>query len=232
MVKKLTGKIEGKYTEYLPDHLQERFERGLNDEELMHLQQEIALLDVRITSLVESLDRQVLSEEDILEDLIDTFPHMEEEDLEQFAKYMRDRMPENFVNHRTFKHLERLTEQYQNSINTGQVKKADQVLRTLFRLIYEGRRDGDVWDDIQNAMKQRRDLIKQEQDRQTKAAQLVTVDKVILLMEYTIAALREAVNKYVQDTEIRDFIFVEAETVYDGILTSGGSPQRNQIAMD
>ncbi len=232
MTKKLEAKQKSKYSEYLPDHLKRRYEAGLRDPHLLHLSREIALMDVHMQMLVENIDREVLVEDDIAKDLIEEFPDLDPEMANNIAARVRTWMPEHFVDYRTFKRLESLVAQYENSITKRQIQKADSSLRLLFQMIREGRRSGDVWEDIHKSMDQRRRLVDQEQKRMTQAAQLITVDKVVLLLELTIESLRVSVDKYVKDTEIRDYIFVEAERVYSDLLSDDGDQAAYQIEMD
>lgn len=46
----------GRYSKYLPAHLLDRYSQGQRDEQLLDLRQRIALLDVRLTELLEQLD--------------------------------------------------------------------------------------------------------------------------------------------------------------------------------
>ena len=46
----------GRYSKYMPTRLLERYQQGLNDEELLRLDDEIAVTDVRISELLEDID--------------------------------------------------------------------------------------------------------------------------------------------------------------------------------
>ena len=224
---------ENKYTESLPEHLQERYEKGLSDPHLLHLREEIGLMDIRIRMLVENLDREVLDEDEIHSDLMKEFPDLGEETCRALAGRIRGWMPDGFVDYRTFKRLETLVDMYDKAMLKREIRKADGALKELFQNIREGRKAGEVWHEISDITDQRRRLVDQEQKRLTQAAQLITVEKVVMLLDITIEALRGAIAKYVQDKEVRDFILVEAEEIYAELVGSGeGDTATYQIEMD
>jgi len=221
-----------RYKSFLPENLQEIYEAGLEDTRLLHLREEINLLDLRIKLLLENIDAEVLEEEDISEELEEKFPKIDEETRGELAHYIRSMQPEGFIDNRTFKRLEQKTEQYENAMERRELRKADAALRELFRSVRTGRRVGEIWDDIQSALDQRRRLVDQEQSRLTQQAQLLTVEKVVLLLELTIESLRLSVNKYVSDEEIRDYILVEAERNYNELIGGDSGGATYQIEMD
>ena len=231
--KQIEDTRKSKYQEHLPEHLRERYEEGLGDPHLLHLREEINLLDIRTKMLVENLDRQVLDEEDIYEDLISEFPDLDPDMAKAISKRVRGWLPDQFVDYRTFKRLETLVDKYDMAMLNRQIRNADSALRELHKVIREGRKSGEIWHEIAELTDQRRRLVDQEQKRQTQAAQLITVDKVVLLLDIAIEALRGAVSKYVSDQEIRDYVFVEAENIYSELLGSGPSDKATyKIQMD
>lgn len=231
--KQLADSRRSKYQEHLPEHLQDRYEEGLNDPHLLHLKEEINLLDIRIKMLVENLDRQVLSHEEIRDDLLSEFPGLSKKMAGDIAERVRSWMPEHFVDYRTFQRLETLVDKYDTAMLNRQIRKADGALRELHQTIRDGRKSGDVWHEISDITDQRRRLVDQEQKRLTQAAQLITVEKVVMLLDITIEALRGAVQKYVSDQEVRDYILVEAEEIYGELLGSGDKDKAAyQIEMD
>jgi hypothetical protein len=231
--RQLEDKRKSKYTEGLPEHLRERYEEGLTDPHLLHLKEEIGLMDIRIRMLVENLDRQVLDEDEIRDDILGEFPDLDPKMAKKLAHRIRGWMPDQFVDYRTFKRLETLVDMYDKALLKREIRKADGALKDLFQVIREGRRSGEVWHEISDITDQRRRLVDQEQKRLTQAAQLITVEKVVMLLGITIEALRGAVTKYVADQEIRDYILVEAEEIYGELLGSGESDKATyQIEMD
>ena len=231
--KQLEDSRQSKYQEHLPEHLQERYEQGLRDPHLLHLKEEINLLDIRIKMLVENLDRQVLSEEEIETDLLKEVDGLDEAMAKKVAVAVRQWMPDGFVDYRTFKRLEALVDMYDKAMLKREIRKADGALKELHSVIREGRKSGEVWHEISDITDQRRRLVDQEQKRLTQAAQLITVEKVVTLLDFTIEALRGALVKYVHDQEIRDFVLVEAEELYAGLLGSGESDTATyQVSVD
>lgn len=233
--RQLVDTQRSKYKEHLPEHLQERYERGLSDPHLLHLKEEIGLMDLRIKMLVENLDHQVLGKDEIKEDLKREFPSLGDEMADEIAERVRSWMPDNFVDYRTFKRLETLVDGYETSLMKREIRRADNTLKELFRNIREGRKAGEVWHEISDITEHRRKLVDQEQKRLTQAAQLITVDRVIMLLDVTIEALRGAVDKYVTDQEIRNYILVEAREIYGELLGSesdDGNRATYQIGMD
>lgn len=231
--KQLPVDRESKYKEHLPEHLQERYEKGLSDPYLLHVREEIALMDLRIKMLIENIDHQVLGEEDILEDLKSEFPDLDEKVAEKVAHRVRGWLPDAFIDYRTFRRLESLVDKYDNAMLNRQIRKADGALRELHQVIREGRKSGDIWREIQDVSDQRRRLVDQEQKRLTQAAQLIAVEKVVLLLEVALESLRGAVEKYVGDKEIQNYIFVEAEEIYGELTGSDpGDRATYQIGLD
>lgn len=48
----------GRYSKFMPHHLVGRYKESVNDPELLSLQQDIALLDARITEMLESMEQE------------------------------------------------------------------------------------------------------------------------------------------------------------------------------
>lgn len=221
-----------RFLEYLPDHLRRRYIEGLNDPELLHTRREVALIDVRIKTLLENLDREVMKAEDIAQELRREFPDITEATLGPLSEYIRKMMPEGFVDHRTFGRLEQLVDQYEDRIERRQITQADASLRQLFRMVREGRRIGDVWDDIEKAMDRRRRFAESEQKRLREANQTLTVERVITLLGFTIAALRESVIKHVLDQDVQRAILTDAQNAYSTHIAGGLDSASDDIVVD
>ena len=228
----MANKNDSRYTGFLPENLREIYESGLEDPTLLHLRQEIGVVDLHLKLLLETIDAQVLAEEDIAQELENLFPGLDENTRKGVAHYIRGMQPEHFIDNRTFKRLEAKVEQYENAMERRELRKADAALRELFRTIREGRRAGSVWDDIHDALDRRQKLVGSEQNRLTQQAQLITIEKVVLLLELTIQSLRASVERYITDEEIRDYILIEAERQYTELLGGGNSDATYQIGMD
>lgn len=216
------------YLRFLPPHLQERYIEGLQDPTLTHLSRQIALMDVRIKQLLENLDRQILTEDKIMPDLEEEFPHLKPDDLSRIAKFIMGYLPETFIDHRTFRRFEGLIERMENAQLDGRIRDADRAKRQLYQAIREGRREGDVWDQIKEAMEERRKLVVAEERRLTENQQSLTLDKVVMLLGMTISALKESVRKYVSDQQVQQYILEDADRHYRRQLGSGYSSEANK----
>ena len=223
---------EARYTKFLPENLQDIYESGISDPHLLHLRQEIGIIDLHLKLLLETVDANVLETDEIESEIREKFPDIDEGTIPDLARYIRSMQPEHFIDNRTFRRLESKVDQYENAMTRRELRKADASLRELFRSIREGRRAGDIWNDIHATMDQRKGLVGAEQKRLLDQAQMLTIEKVVLLLELTIQSLREAVGIYVQDEEIRDYILVEAERVYAELLSGGSGQAAYQIDMD
>lgn len=220
------------YLKYLPPHLQERYSEGVNDPELIHLSKSVALLDVRIKGLLEVLDRQVLTKEQVADDLRLNFEKLSEKDVLELAGFIMGYLPTNFVNHRTFKSLERIVDKLDKAQKAKRVREIESTQALLFAKIREGLREGDVWEDIQTAMSERRKLAEAEKRRQDADKQTMTLDQVLMLAGILIEATKVSVQKYVADREIQQYILRDAELVYRRQLGVGANRQSDQFDLD
>lgn len=206
------------YLPYLPDHLKQRYVDGLHDAELTHLRRQIALSDVRIKLLLEALDRQVLTEKAMVANLLDEFPDLEPDLARQLAKYLLTFLPEGFIDSRTFRSLERLMERYNVAIADGRLIQAYEALGQLDSAIRHGRRDGDVWKEIEEVMDSRRKLVEAEQRRVQATQESLTVERAVKMIGAVIESLREAVIRHVPDRNLQSSILGEAQLIYQSRL--------------
>lgn len=213
------------YLRFLPPHLQERYMEGLHDPQLTHLVRQISLMDVRIKILLENLDRQALTEEKVMLDLRDEFPDLSEKNIKRIAQFVMAYLPETFVDHRTFRRFCLLLDRIESAQLDGRVRDADRAKRQLYTAIREGRREGDVWDEIKNIMEERRKLSEVEEKRIAQNQQSLTLDKVVMLLGMTINALKESVRKYVPDQQVQQYILEEADRHYKRQIGSGYSSE-------
>lgn len=205
---------DGAYARYLPPHLRERYDEGLVDAEILHLKRQIALLDVRVKILLENLDRQVLTQERLAREISEEFPHLDEADCHALAKYLQAYLPETFIDTRTFRRLEQLAEKYEKAMADGSLIKAAEALAQLFAAIRAGRKDGEVWNEINEVMDNRRKLVEAEQRRVIQTQQMLSLDKAVRLIGVVIESLREAVIRYVPDRDSQQHILGVAERIY------------------
>lgn len=209
------------YVKYLPPHLQERFAESLEDAQLTNLRRQIALMEVRIKSSLENLDRQPLDEAKIAEELRVEFPHLAQDDIVRMSEFIMGYLPETFIDHRTFRRLEQLIDKHEAAQLDGRVRDADRAKRQLFQLIREGRREGDVWDQIKMAMEELRKLTAEEEKRVNQNQASLTLDKVVMILGMAIGVFKESVRKYVSDQQIQQYILEDADLHYKRQLGTG-----------
>lgn len=202
------------YLRYLPPHLQERYRESVSDPELLHLGRQVALIDVRIKSLLLALDHQVLAREEVAAEMRAAMPHASLVDVEKATDIAISLLPEGFINHRTFKRLETLLDRMEKAQLDGRIREADRSKKQLEEAIRGGKRDGDVWEDIENAMEQRRRLVEAEQKRLAQMNAYMSLDQVVMLAGVIINVCKESVLKYVADREIQQYILQEADRAY------------------
>lgn len=202
------------YLRYLPPHLQERYREGIEDPQLTHLVRQIALIDVRIKTLLETLDHQEITREVVAEDLELEFDRLRKVDILNLSAYIMAYIPTGFINYRTFKRLSNIIDRLETAEREGRQKDVERAKKQLYEEIREGRKEGDVWEDIQNAMEQRRRLTEAEERRRQQNQQSLPLDRVVMLAGILIESLKESVQKYVPDREIQQYILRDADEIY------------------
>lgn len=210
---------ENGYHHFLPSHLQERYVESANDKELLQLRRQVALLEVRIKQLLETLDRQVMTEERMMTSILEEFPDLDDEMAARLANYFASFLPESFIDTRTFRSLERLVKKHQTAMADRRLIEAHEALSQLFSAIGNGRRDGEIWKEINDAMDQQRKLIEAEQRRIAATQESLTLEKAVKLIEAVIQSLREAVVRYVPDRDLQASILGDARSIYQARLT-------------
>ena len=207
------------YEAFLPEHLRDIYRDGLNDVQLTSLRRQVALLELRIKTLLQMLDQQVIVRADVERKIKEEFPYLDKKDAEELSKYVASFLPQNYVDHRTFGRLEALIDRYERSMMSNQVRNAEEALRQLFEMIRDGKRVGDVWDELRDTMEAQRKLGESEEKRLQQMNQSLTLDKVVALLSYTIQAIKESVTIYVQDKETQQYILEHAERTYAAQLS-------------
>lgn len=229
---KIVSPDSNSYFGYLPEHLREGFLETLNDKQLTSLRQQMALGDTRIKQLLLNLDREVLSEMEIRAQLKAQFPTLDAALYPKLAAFIMTFLPENFVDHRTFKRLEVLIAKYEDAIINRRVRESDLALKTLFEQIRRGRATGSIWEEINEALEQQRRLAEAEERRLNQSQQTMTMEKVAMILSFAIQALRESVVLYEQDREVQQYILQHAERIYRSQFGLGDSPAKDRIALD
>lgn len=226
------GRENAVYARYLPDHLQARYVESLEDRELLHLRRQVALLEVRIKQLLETIDRKVMSVETMTANIASEFPDLDAVTVRKLAEYVNTFLPESFIDARTFRSLERLVRKYETAMVDKRLIQAHEALAQLFSAIEDGRRDSEIWKEINAAMDQQRKLIEAEQRRVVSTQESMTLEKAVKLIEAVIQSLREAVVRYVPDRDVQASILGEAQAIYRGRLTGTIDLQPDAERMD
>jgi hypothetical protein len=217
----MNGKIvreHERYSEFVPEYLQERYTSLLDDPLMMQLNQEIALLSIKVQAMLQRLNEEQANPELLLHDIQVYFPDETPELVDRIHEYVTTIITDQQIDYKTFKKLSSLVGKYEEYVLSKQISRADGVLRHLFRTIREGRREGDVWDDVSTAIKERRELVEAQQRIIVQQDQVIPVDKAILLLAATINSLRGAVIQYVKDSEVQRNILVDAEKTYRKLI--------------
>lgn len=220
------------YLQYLPEHLRGRYIEGLRDAQLTHLRRQIALADVRVKMLLETLDRRVLTAEKLAEDIKESFGELDEMTCLRLAEFFETYLPDGYIDTKTFRSLDRLTHKYDDAMAAKNLVKADQALRQLFEGIRSGRRDGEIWKEIDEVMDGRRKLVEAEERRLVHTQQTLSVDRVITMVSLAIQSLRMAVVRYVPEREDQTLILTEAERIYSGLVSGEADLGADAISLD
>lgn len=229
---KIVAPDANSYLPYLPEHLHAAFLESLNDVQLTSLRRQMALNEARVKQLLLNLDREVLSEMEIMQQLKAQFPGLKDDLYPKLTKFIQTFLPENFIDHRTFKRLEALVVKHESALADRRLRESDAALKTLFEQIRRGRSTGAIWDQIHESLEQQRRLAEAEERRLNATAQTMAMDKVVMLLGFTISALRDGVMKYVQDREQQEYILEHAERVYAAQFGAGTDSKKDRRALD
>lgn len=220
------------YLPYLPEHLKQRYVEGLQDAELTHLRRQIALADVRVKILLETLDRQVLTTERMKTDILTEFPDLEAAQAQKLAEYLQTFLPESYIDTRTFRSLERLMHKYETAMLDHRLIAAAEAIAQLASAIKHGRRDGEVWKEIDSVMDSRRKLVESEQRRVIQTQESLTVERAVKMIGAVIESLREAVIRYVPDRDLQITILGDAQHIYQTRLIGAVDIQPDAKRLD
>lgn len=170
---------KGRYSGYAGG-LESNYQAALQDRYLLHLRDEIAILDARVKDLL--------------------------------------RQTQDGVNAAAWK---KFTNQYRilkNALKNNDFKALNAILETMDEGMEEGRRENDLWTDIQSAMEQRRRLVETEQKYLTQTNQMIPIESAITLLSAIITSMRNSLKKYVANHEIEQVIVVDAQREYERII--------------
>lgn len=206
------------YLPYLPEHLRQRYLDGLEDAQLTHLRRQIALLDVRIKMLLETLDRQVLTPEKLSLSVQEEFEELSPQLADEVADFLSTYLPDGFLDTRTFRSLERLVTKYEKAMADKRLIQAHEALDQLFSAIRQGRRDGEIWKEIDAVMDSRRKLVEAEERRLAQTQRMMTEKQAVDILLAAIQSMQEAVMLYEPDRGVQELILSAARRAYESRL--------------
>lgn len=170
---------QGRYTGYAGG-LEAQYQSALQDRYLLHLRDEIAILDARVKDLLTQ------------------------------AK--------TGVNAATWKKVSEQWRQFRRAMAADDVKAINALIATIEQSFEEGRRDADLWVDIQSLMEQRRRLVETEQKYLHNTNQMITAEAALVLLSGMITAMKASVRKYVPNSEVTEAIVVDAQREYERLI--------------
>jgi hypothetical protein len=160
----------GKYSKFLPDKLSARYEEALEDTELLTLKSEVALIDSRLTDILENIQS-----DDTRSLWID---------------------------------LQSAWERYRNAPND---ERRNTELYNIEDLIEKGSKVYHQWNEIYVVLEQRRKLVESERKRYLEMNQVVTADRLMVL----ISALLGIIKEHVSDTRTLQAISTDFRRLSD-----------------
>lgn len=169
----------GRYTGYV-GALEEKYQSALQDRYLLHVRDEIAILDARLKDLLKQAKEGI-----------------------------------NAASWKKFSAQYRILK---TSIETKNFSALQSILATMDQAMEEGRRETELWTDIQSVMEQRRKLVETEQKYLSQTNQMIPLESAIILLSGTITAIKNSLKKYVADREIEETIVLDAQREYERLI--------------
>lgn len=170
---------KGRYSGYA-GALENSYQNALQDRYLLHLRDEIAILDARLKDLLKQAKEGVNSE--------------------AWKKFV--------TQYRILK----------NALKKNDFKALNAILEVMDEAMEEGRRENDLWIDIQSAMEQRRRLVETEQKYLAQSNQMIPIESAIALLSAVISSMRNSLKKYVANHEIEQTIVIDAQREYERLI--------------
>lgn len=122
------------------------------------------------------------------------------------------------VNARAWKEIKLLWERLKRASRKGDQDAVDEAMVQLTELIETGKRESDIWIDIERLFEQRRKLVETEQKYLRTAGQTLTIEAAMVLLAAAINAIKESVKKYVGSREVQEAIIVDAQYEYTKLI--------------
>ncbi len=164
----------------LPPGLESRYQTGLQDRYLLHLRDEISILDARVHDLLGQ--------------------------------------SKEGVNAATWKKARTQWGTLKRAVRDNDSRALSAIMDAIDDTLEEGKRDSDLWLDIERLMEQRRRLVETEQKYLHQTNQMISTEVAMLLLAGTITALKNSVRKYVSTIEVVDQIVADAQVEYERIV--------------
>lgn len=164
----------GRYSKYLPDNLAERYNEALANPDLISLEDDIALIESRLTLQLDAV-RGAGADENLL--------------------------------HR----LREMYGQFRRHTNAGNQEGAIQAITALGELLFQGADTRVAWDEVNSLIEQRRKLVETERKRLIDENQMITVDRLMIL----VAAIVDIIRRNVVSKEERAAVASEIRLLVD-----------------
>lgn len=169
----------GRYTGYV-GALEEKYQSALQDRYLLHVRDEIAILDARLKDLL--------------------------------------KQAKEGVNAAAWKKFSAQYKVLKSSLENKNFSALESILKTMDDAMEEGRRENELWADIQGTMEQRRKLVETEQKYLSQTNQMIPLEAAIVLLSGTITAIKNSLKKYVADRQIEETIVLDAQREYERLI--------------
>jgi len=167
----------GRHSQYLPDDLDERYRSLVSDPDLNHLRDEIALLDARITEILQLADLGVSVE--LFKELADLWERADDcrtEYMDAHAEDEDDRM-------------ERA------------VSELFGVITTMGEHIRGANRDREAWSEVTDLVNERRKLVKAENRRIKQGEEVIDAENARLMITMLQETIRNLVARFVPESK-------------------------------
>ena len=165
----------GRYSKHLPDQLSMRYVEALNNADLICLDDEIALLEARLSTQLDLLQR-------------------------------------TGVNDAALRRLKVLYRDFQRHTNAGRHQQAIRAITQLGQILEQGPDATTAWHEINELIEQRRRLVDTERKRLLDEDQVITVDRLMVL----VAALVDIIRRNVASREERAAVSNEIRLLVAG----------------
>lgn len=130
---------------------------------------------------------------------------------------------EEGVNAKTWKETQQLWARFARAYRRDDRDAMDEMVVRLTELIETGKRDSDIWTDVERLFEQRRKLVETEQRHLNSTGQTMTAEAALVMIAAAINALKESVKKYVANRELQQAIIVDAQYEYAKVVGAIGS---------